>query len=146
MDTHIVRLGQLAVASILLSVFCTVGCTTWQASLDHPKATKVGAASGFAGDAAARRDTGNTRIQIIGAADLYVSDFGEHALVPNRFQRDETALCLDFEYLAISYLRNIHSIPLSKTGDSSRSMMLAEYTLEVQNELASGKVTDLTLS
>jgi len=99
-------------------------------------------ASGFSG----QRDTGNARGQIIGAADLYVSDFGEHALVPNRFQRDETAFALDFDYLAVSYLRDINMTPLSKTGDSSRSMMIAEYTLEVQNEAASGKVTDCTTS
>lgn len=102
--------------------------------------------SGFSGVATAQRDTGNARVQIIGAADLYVSDFGEHAMVPNRFQRDRTIFCLDFDYLAVSYLRNVTMDPLSKTGDSERAMMIAEYTLEVQNEAASGKVTDATTS
>ena len=102
--------------------------------------------SGFSGVATAQRDTGNARVQIIGAADLYVSDFGEHAMVANRFQRDRTIFCLDFEYLAVSYLRNIMNMPLSKTGDSERSMLLAEYTLEAQNEAASGKVADATTS
>jgi len=103
-------------------------------------------ASGFAGNAAARRDTGDARVQIVGAADLYISDFGQLALVPNRFQREETAFTLDFDFLAISFLRNIQMTPLSRTGDADRSMLITEYTLEVQNELASGKVTDLTTS
>ncbi len=103
-------------------------------------------ASGFAGNAAARRDTSDARITIVGAADLYISDFGQLALVPNRFQREETAFTLDFDFLAISFLRNIQMTPLSRTGDADRSMLITEYTLEVQNELASGKVTDLTTS
>ncbi len=103
-------------------------------------------ASGFAGVATAQRDTGNARVQIIGAADLYVSDFGEHALVANRFQREETAFCLDFEQLAVAYLRNIQTVPLAKTGDSDRAFILAEYTLEVGNQIASGKVVDCTTS
>jgi len=103
-------------------------------------------ASGFSGVATAQRDTGNARVQIIGAADLYVSDFGEHALVPNRFQRDETAFCLDFDKLAIAYLRNIQTVPLARTGDADRAFLLSEYTLEVQNQIASGKVTDCSTS
>ena len=47
-----------------------------------------------------------------------MSDFGEHALVANRFQRDETVFCLDYDMLAIAYLRNIKSEPLARTGDS----------------------------
>lgn len=104
------------------------------------------AASAFSGVATAQRETGNARVQIIGAADLYVSDFGEHALVPNRFQREETAFTLDFDQLAVSYLRNIQTDPLAKTGDADRMMMIAEFCLEVGNEIASGKVTDLTIT
>ena len=102
--------------------------------------------SGFSGVATAQRDTGNARVQIIGAADLYVSDFGEHAMVPNRFQRDRTVFCLDFDYLAIAELRPLITEPLAKTGDSDRAMLICEYSLEVGNEAASGKVTDATTS
>ena len=102
--------------------------------------------SGFSGVATAQRDTGNARVQIIGAADLYVSDFGEHAMVPNRFQRDRTIFALDFDYLAIAELRPLVTTPLAKTGDSERAMLLTEVTLEVGNEAASGKVADATTS
>ena len=102
--------------------------------------------SGFSGVATAQRDTGNARVRIIGAADLYVSDFGEHAMVPNRFQRDRTIFALDFDYLAVATLRDMSVEPLAKTGDSERAMIVTEYTLEVRNEAASGKVTDATTS
>lgn len=116
-----------------------------------PRVVMVGSfnkrqASGFAGVAPARRDTGDDRVKIIGAADVYLSDFGECMIVPNRYQRDRTAFVLDFEYLKVAFLRDIHSTPLAKTGDADREMILAEYTLEVCNEAASGKATDLTTS
>ena len=69
MDTRIVRLGQLAVASILLSVFCTIGCTTWQASLDHPIATKVG------GSSVSRMSADLQRILLLQAVHILNADF-----------------------------------------------------------------------
>ena len=103
-------------------------------------------ASGFTGVATAQRDTGNARVQIIGAADLYVSDFGEHALVPDHFTRDRTALVLDYEYLALATLRDMETTELGKTGDSDRIQIIFEGTAEVRNEAASSKVADLTTS
>lgn len=104
-------------------------------------------ASGFAGIATQYRENkGNQRATILGAADVYISDFGEHQIVANRFQRDQTVLVLDMEYLGVSILRNMETTPLAKTGDSDRTMLLTEYTLEVRNEKASGKVTDCTTS
>jgi hypothetical protein len=80
---------------------------------------------------------------IIGGADVYVSDFGEHTVVPNRFNRDQTVLVLDMEYFAIAYLRPFTQFPLAKTGDATKRQLLCECTLEVRNEASSGKVTDL---
>lgn len=86
---------------------------------------------------------GNQQGTIIGGADLYVSDFGEHTVVPNRFNRDQTVLVLDMEYFAIAYLRPFTQYPLAKTGDATKRQLLCECTLEVRNEASSGKVTDL---
>lgn len=88
--------------------------------------------------------TGDTTL--LGAVDYYKSNFGTLKVVPNRFQRDQTALILDMDYWAIALYRNIQLTPLGKTGDSDKALMLAEYTLESRNEAASGKVTDLTTS
>ena len=56
----------------------------------------------------------------------------------NRFQPVGNVYVLDLEYFSTAYLRPIQTETLSKTGDSDRSMILAEYTLEVKNEVSSG--------
>ena len=77
---------------------------------------------------------------------VYVSNFGEHTVVPNRFNRDKTVCVLDMDYWAVAYLRPFSQFPLAKTVDSERREMLVECTLESRNEAASGKVTSLTTS
>jgi hypothetical protein len=81
---------------------------------------------------------------IVGGADVYVSNFGEHTIVPSRFNRDKTVCVLDMEYWALAYLRPFQQFALAKTGDSEKRQMLVEVTLESKNEAASGKVTSLT--
>jgi len=81
-----------------------------------------------------------------GAVDFYKSNFGTMRVVPNRFSRDNTALVLDLDYFCVSTLRDMEVEELAKTGDSDRSQLVTEFTLEVKNEAACGKVTDLTTS
>lgn len=81
---------------------------------------------------------------IIGAADIYVSDFGELTVVPNRFSPKRDAYVLDTEYLGVGMLRPMETVDLAKTGDAEKRMILAEYGLIVKNEAASGAVYDLT--
>ena len=83
---------------------------------------------------------------IIGAADIYVSDFGELKVVPSRFSRDRTISIVQKDMWAIAYLRPFKVWELSKTGDSEKRLLLAEYTLESRNEAASAKVADLNTS
>lgn len=118
-----------------------------------PKVVMVGpfnkqTASSFDGIATLYRDTGASMKQatIMGAADVYVSDFGEHKIVPNRFSRDRTALVLDMDYWSVATLRPIQMVPLAKTGDAEKRMMLVEYTLVARNPNASGKIADLRTS
>jgi hypothetical protein len=81
---------------------------------------------------------------IIGAADVYVSDFGTLAIVPNRFQRSRDAWLIDPEYAAIAYLRPFMTVPLAKTGDAEKRMLLVEWGLKVHNEAAHAGIFDLT--
>jgi hypothetical protein len=117
-----------------------------------PKILMVGATgkqkvSSFAGIAAQRyMAPGNTPTTIIGAADVYMSDFGTISIVPNRFMRARDALILDPEYAALAYLRPFQTNDLAKTGDSENTQLLAEVTLEVKNEAAHGIVADLDMS
>jgi hypothetical protein len=104
--------------------------------------------SGFSGIGTLYQDItrGGTDTQgtIIGAADLYISDFGRHAVVPNRFSRDRTALVLDMSMWAVSFLRPIFQFDLAKTGDAEQKVVLTEFTLESRNEAASAKIADIT--
>lgn len=85
-------------------------------------------------------------ITILAGADLYQSDFGVLQIVPNRFMRSRDALVLDPEYASLNYLRPFQTNDLAKTGDSEKTQILAELTLEVKNEAAHGGVFDLSAS
>jgi len=103
--------------------------------------------SGFAGIAAQRyMAPSDSPTTIIGAADVYMSDFGTLSVVANRFQRERDAFCLDPEYASVAYLRPIQNVELSKTGDASKSMLICEAGLEVGSEAAHAGVFDLTAS
>ena len=100
--------------------------------------------SSFAGIAAQRyMAPGDQPTTIIGAADVYMSDFGTLSVVPDRFMRTRDALLLDPEYAALSYLRPFQTNDLAKTGDSEKTQLLAEFTLEMRNEAAHAIVADL---
>lgn len=80
---------------------------------------------------------------ILAGADIYQSDFGQISIVPNRFMRTRDALVLDPEYAALAYLRPFQTNDLAKAGDSEKTQILAELTLEVKNEAAHGGAFDL---
>lgn len=101
-------------------------------------------ASGFPGIAEHRKNAeGAKAATIIGAADIYVSDFGNVTFVPNRFQPEANAYVLDPEYAEVAYLRDFQTSDLAKTGDSQRKMLLVEFGLKVKTEKAHGVVRDL---
>ena len=117
-----------------------------------PKMLMVGsfnkqAASAFNGIATRFRDVpAGQQAQIVGAADVYVSDFGTVNIVPNRFQRARDAFVVDPQYASMAVLRPIQQMELAKTGDAEKRLMLVEYGLKVNNEAAHGIVADLTTS
>ena len=120
------------------------------ASGGNPKMLMVGAfnkqaASAFNGIATRFRDVpAGQQAQIVGAADVYVSDFGTVNIVPNRFQRARDAFVVDPQYASMAVLRPIQQMELAKTGDAEKRLMLVEYGLKVNNEAAHGIVADLT--
>lgn len=101
-------------------------------------------ASSFAGIAAQRyMAPGDQPTTIIGAAEIYMGDFGQLSIVPNRFQRTRDAFLLDPDYAALAYLRPFVTNDLAKSGDSEKTQLLCEFTLEMRNEAAHGAVYDL---
>lgn len=101
-------------------------------------------ASTFTGISQQRTETGNKAATIIGAADVYLSDFGKLSIVPNRFQRERDGLLIDSSMYSISTLRPYTVKDLAKTGDSEKKLLVAEAGLRVDNEKAFGIIADLT--
>lgn len=112
--------------------------------------------SAFAGIATLYREAGATAkgTQIIGAADLYVSDFGEHRVVPDRFVntianggggglRGSTALILDMDYWGVGYLRKVSQKEIARTGSSEKRFIDVAWTIVAHQPASSGKATDI---
>lgn len=83
---------------------------------------------------------------IISAMDVYVSDYGNLKVVPNRFSRARDALVYQRSMWAVAFLRNMSPNEIAPTGDSDKKQIVTEYTLEARNEKSSGLVADLTTS
>jgi hypothetical protein len=104
--------------------------------------------SGFSGIASSRFNIngGEKPATLIGAVDLYVSDFGTVAVIANRFQRERDAWVLDPEYAKMVVLRPYQQVELAKTGDAEKRMLLVEWGHKVLAENAHGLAADLITS
>lgn len=101
--------------------------------------------SGFAGIAAQRFNvTGAKPGTIIGAADIYVSDFGNLEIVPNRFMPADVAYHVDPSMASIAFLRPFQKEELAKTGDAEKMLLICEWGVKVNNERAHGVARDIT--
>ena len=95
----------------------------------------------FAGIATKFHDvSGNSQATTTGAADVYVSSFGNHTVKLSRQMRDQAVLCVDPEYVAVSTLRPIQKEELAKIGDGTRYQLVGEYGLVVSNMDAHAKI------
>lgn len=81
---------------------------------------------------------------VIGAVEIYVSDFGDISFIPSRFSRNRTALFLDPDRAALCFLRPIAVSDLATTGDAAKKLILAEWGLKVYHEAGHGVAADLT--
>lgn len=105
------------------------------------------AVSAFAGIAAQRyMAPSDGPTSIIGAADVYLSDFGSVTIVPNRFSRARDAYLIDPDLIEIATLRPMSSQELAKTGDATKFMIIQETGLQVNQEAGLGIIADLTTS
>jgi len=104
--------------------------------------------SGFSGIASSRFNIngGDKPATLVGAVDIYVSDFGNVSVIANRFQRERDAWVLDPEYAKMVVLRPYQQIELAKTGDAEKRMLLVEWGHKVLAENAHGLAADLVTS
>jgi hypothetical protein len=102
--------------------------------------------STFTGLSANRNNvnSGASAVTIVGAADAYLSDFGLLTVVPNRVQRNQTALFFNPEGIQVKYLRPFQTVDIARTGDADKKLMLVEFGLFVGNEAAHGAAADLS--
>lgn len=103
--------------------------------------------SSFAGIAVNRIDNSPQTgpVSIVGAADVYVGDFGRLTAIPHPYGvRSRTVIGVDPRRARKATLRPMKNWPLAKSGDTEKRQMLEEYTLQVDNELAHFVVADLT--
>ena len=112
--------------------------------------------SGFSGIASSRYNVdGAEPSVIIGAADIYVSDFGNLSVVPNRFftsvidegagsLMNNWAFLIDPDEIKLATLRPYGIEALAKSGDADKRMALIEWGLQVNNEAAHGVVAAIT--
>ncbi len=82
-------------------------------------------------------------VSVVGAVDVYVSDFTVLDVVPNRFQRERDLWVLDTEYWEITYLDGYKTETIAKIGDAERRHILVDWLLCSKNEAASGVVADI---
>lgn len=106
---------------------------------------KIGTFAGASSFAGVSVNQGrNAQGVIVGGVDLYISPFGEHKIVLNRFMRTGTLLALDMEYWSVAFLRPIKFEERAKTGDATKGELLCEFCLVGDAPDASAKIQSVT--
>lgn len=96
-------------------------------------------------------------ISVVGAVDVYVTDFGVLDIVPNRFMPAYTVVTdttgsddigaevfvLDTDMWEFKYFDSYKTETIAKIGDHERRMLLVDWTICSHNEAASGIVSDI---
>ena len=104
-------------------------------------ATLKTAITGFTGNATKYKEVDDKKI--INAVDVYVSDFGELMVVPNRWMRATDVFLLQPDTWAYATHRDFLNWDLAKTGDSEAKQILTEYTMEARSAEANFFIGDL---
>jgi hypothetical protein len=86
--------------------------------------------------------------EVTATVEVYVSDYGNIKIIPNRVQANvpyskSAIYLLDPEYWAVAYLRSFREEQLAKTGDSMKGHIIVEPTLEARQPDSSGMIADL---
>ena len=135
----------------------TVIASCWNAGA-QPTVVMCGSAqkqtmSTFTGNATRYKEAEDSKLNA--AIDVYVSDFGELQIVPNRHMRSRTVssvaytpdvFVLDPNYAEVAYLQTAKQEPLAKTGLSERRLISCEYGLQVTSQKAHGIIADVNAS
>lgn len=97
--------------------------------------------STFTGNATRNIDADEKKLQA--AIDVYVSDFGQLKVLPNRFMPTRDVYVLQSDKWSIDYLRPMQPTELAKTGDADKRMILVEYTVTARAPKANAAIYDI---
>jgi hypothetical protein len=101
-------------------------------------------ASSFTGIADIRSEVkGTNQAVIIAAADVYVSDFGQIAMIPVQYGLTRAVVLIDPDMLAVGTLRPMKTTMLGKSGDNTKFQVVAEKTLVCRNQRGNAVIADL---
>lgn len=93
--------------------------------------------SGFTGIASIRVDAKPTeQATIVGAADVYIDDFGKLTFIPHQYAVTASVLLVDPDMVGVATLRGMFTQELATTGDATKFQILAEKCLVMKNEKA----------
>jgi hypothetical protein len=138
---------QRAYTEVLLKpVLQSIWAAGGNAKMVITNGTQKQAEAAFAGLAVNRIDNSPNggQLTIVAGADVYQSDFGKLAFVPDRFSSARDALIVDPEYWDIAIGEPLQTEELAKTGAATRKALRTEVALRCLNQAASGVVADLT--
>lgn len=85
----------------------------------------------------------NSGVTAVGAVDVYVSDFGKIALIPNRFMRSRDVPILTKNLWKVAWIRKYRHKRLAPRGASEEGMLIADFTLMALAENGNGMVADV---
>jgi hypothetical protein len=83
---------------------------------------------------------------VVGAVDVYVSDFGNHKVMISRWMPVNRVFCLDPDYASVGFLDTFKFSKLAKTGDGEKGMIIAEMCVIVDNPDAHAQILGLSSS
>jgi hypothetical protein len=128
--------------------FTTVLQTIFQAggdpSLIHltPANSVVFAAFAAAAGRFRTLNTGGDDKALVNVVNLYVSPFGQQKVQVNRWQKPSDSLIFDPSMWSKVTLRPWSRVPLAKTGDSTKQMLVGEFSLKHKNQLSAGLIIE----
>lgn len=88
-------------------------------------------------------DTGSaSKGTIVNVVNVYVSPFGQTKVMIDRFLKAKNTLIIDTSMWSLAVLRSWTREVLAKTGDSSKQMIVGEFSLKHKNFSASAATID----
>lgn len=82
-------------------------------------------------------------LTVVGAVDVWVTNFGTVELVCDRFMRSRDVFIQNTGYWDVGYFDAMQTDAMAKTADTDDRMVLADYTVVARNEKSSGAMMDV---